>query len=57
MPDVRRLKMQELTVLLNWLERGQRMRSRVDEVYDRARRLPASERDELVAKVGAMLGR
>jgi hypothetical protein len=49
--------MQELTVLLNWLERGQRMRSRVDEVYDRARRLSASERDELVAKVGAMLGR
>lgn len=55
-PDVRRLKTQELTVLLNWLQCGQRTRSRVDEVYDRARRLSAGERDELTARVRNILG-
>ncbi|MFE2737418.1 hypothetical protein [Streptomyces sp. NPDC059349] len=42
--------------LLNWVRKGERPRSRVDQAYDRARRLSAPDRaaviDHLAKRVG-----
>ena len=56
LPDVRSLRKAELRDLLTWLQAGQRTRNRLDSIYDRARMLSAGERDELAAKLRAMLG-
>jgi len=54
--DVRRLRLDELHALLEWIRDGRRTRSRVDEVYDRVRRLSSDERAEVGTRLGDMLG-
>ena len=55
LPDVRRLKKSELETLLSWLVAEHRTRNRLDDVYDRARRLSAGEQDDLEATVRGMV--
>lgn len=49
--QVRLLKEAERRALLAWLQHGQRSRSALDRVYDRARKLSAADRDRLVAEL------
>jgi len=53
--DLKRLRKQELQILLEWMEAGHRVRNRVDMIYDRARRLSAAERDSLIEQLHSML--
>ncbi|WP_090774197.1 HNH endonuclease signature motif containing protein [Nonomuraea maritima] len=55
LPDVRRLRTQELRTLLSWLQAKHRIRNRVDTVYDRARQLSATEHEQLVRTLHDML--
>jgi hypothetical protein len=55
LPDVRRLRKEDLRSLLAWLRANQRIRTRLDDAYDRARRLSAEEREALTETVRAML--
>jgi hypothetical protein len=52
---VRRLKNEELRSLLTWLQAKQRTRSRLDEVYDRARKLSASEQERMIETLRQMI--
>ncbi|MFD9784665.1 HNH endonuclease [[Kitasatospora] papulosa] len=53
---LKRLTSSEAGELLNWVRKGERARSRVDQAYDRARRLSAPDRaaviDHLAKRVG-----
>ncbi|WP_433475384.1 HNH endonuclease [Spirillospora sp. CA-142024] len=55
MPDVRGLRKEELRSLRSWLEAGHRIRTRLDLIYDRVRRLSASDQDTLRQKIRNML--
>ena len=55
LPDVRRLRKSELRQLLSWLRARQRIRTRLDHIYDRARRLSAGEREELTETINRIL--
>ncbi|MGV9533066.1 HNH endonuclease [Streptosporangium sandarakinum] len=55
LPEVRRLRKQELETLLSWLQAGQRIRNRVDAAYDRARQLSVTERKQLVNTLRDMI--
>ncbi|MFF7675686.1 HNH endonuclease [Actinacidiphila glaucinigra] len=46
--QVRRLNKESKTVLLDWLQRGERTRSNLDRAYDRARILTHNERADLI---------
>lgn len=46
--EVKGLKKAEKTVLMQWLRSGRRLRSKLDVLYDRARRLSPGERDNLI---------
>jgi len=56
LPEVRNLRKEELRSLLSWLEVGHRVRTRLDLIYDRARRLSTEERDDLKQTLRKMLG-
>nr|PZN71480.1 MAG: HNH endonuclease [Pseudomonadota bacterium] len=55
LPEIRSFRKQELNTLLSWMQARQRIRNRVDMVYDRIRRLSASEYDELAKTLHDML--
>lgn len=54
--EVRRLRTPELSALLSWVRENRRQRSRLDEVYDRVRKLSLSEREEFAKSLADMLG-
>ncbi|MEU9293283.1 HNH endonuclease [Streptomyces sp. NPDC048266] len=47
-PDVKRLGRDEKTRLLDWMRSGRKTRSRLDEAYDRARKMTPSERSRMI---------
>ncbi|MDM7488688.1 HNH endonuclease [Rhodococcus sp. CSLK01-03] len=49
--EIKGLKRTEKTVLLQWLRSGRRLRSKVDTLYDRARRLSESEKETLIERL------
>ncbi|MFF4933731.1 HNH endonuclease [Streptomyces griseofuscus] len=53
---LKRLTAKEAGELLNWIRKGERPRSRVDQAYDRARRLAAPDRDRVIGKLAERLG-
>lgn len=55
LPDVRNLKRADKDKLLSWVRAGQRMRDKLDLVYDEARRLSPAERLELEKKLRVMV--
>jgi hypothetical protein len=55
--QVRRLKESDRRDLLTWLQRGERSRSALDQVYDRARKLSATDRDRLAEELARTLPR
>ncbi|GLY86468.1 HNH endonuclease [Actinoallomurus iriomotensis] len=54
-PDVKKLRTLDLKILLSWLNEGKRIRSQVDAVYDRTRKLSHAERATLTEEVRQML--
>lgn len=55
LPDVRNLKRDEKEKLLSWLRAKQRMRDKLDVIYDDARRLSPDDRAELEVKLRLMV--
>lgn len=55
-PDVKRLARRDREMLLRWLAAGRRLRSPLDEVYDRVRTLVPSDRETLAARLRASVG-
>lgn len=53
---LKRLTLAEAGELLNWMRRGERPRSRVDQAYDRARKLPAKDRAALIDHLAKRVG-
>ncbi|MGW6648874.1 hypothetical protein AMK23_19610 [Streptomyces sp. CB02130] len=53
---LKRLTRKEVGELLNWMRKGERPRSKVDQAYDRARKLPHSDREALVNHLAKRLG-
>ncbi len=56
LPDVRRLRKDELRRLAAWLEQGFRGRDRLDDVYDRARMMRPDDQVEVQRKVRQIIG-
>lgn len=56
LPTVRNLRRADKVQLLQWLEQGRRIRTKVEDVYADARRLSAGERESLLAELRAMVG-
>ena len=54
---VRELKKTEKGTLLEWLSTGQRTRSSLDKVFDRARKLSHGDRDALIAELRRTVGK
>jgi hypothetical protein len=54
--EVRSLTKNEKKALLQWLSAGQRVRNRVDVLYDRARMLSPSDREDLIKNLRASVG-
>jgi 5-methylcytosine-specific restriction endonuclease McrA len=57
MPDLKRLNRVERGELLKWVFAGHRLRSRLDEVYDRVRMLTPDEQRTFTDELRSMLGR
>lgn len=55
LPDVRNLRKNELQRLYAWLEAGQRGRDRLDEIFDRARKLSPDDRNRLQVRLISMI--
>ncbi|MFJ9011969.1 HNH endonuclease [Streptomyces canus] len=53
---LKRLTKNEAGELLNWMRKGERPRSRVDQAYDRARKLSVKDRAALVDHLAARVG-
>ncbi|MEV0947864.1 hypothetical protein [Rhodococcus sp. NPDC049939] len=54
--EVKGLKRAEKTTILQWLRDGRRSRSKLDRLYDRARRLTPSEKARLVERLEQATG-
>ncbi|MDT0379806.1 HNH endonuclease [Streptomyces sp. DSM 42041] len=53
---MKRLTINETRELLNWMRKGERVRSRVDQAYDRARKLPIRDRNALIDHLSQRVG-
>ncbi|MET7729080.1 hypothetical protein [Streptomyces mirabilis] len=53
---LKRLTSNEARELLAWMRKGERPRSKVDQAYDRARKLPHSDREALVDHLAKRVG-
>ncbi|NUS74450.1 MAG: HNH endonuclease, partial [Corynebacteriales bacterium] len=53
---LKRLTSKEAGALLNWMKKGERPRSKVDQAYDRARKLPYSQRVALISHLAKRIG-
>ncbi|MER7955176.1 HNH endonuclease [Streptomyces sp. NPDC096030] len=56
MAGLKRLTRDEAGQLLNWMRKGERPRSKVDQAYDRARKLPQADRTALLEHLAKRIG-